>query len=213
MSLTNEEYTAVKYADKITIKEVENVNKGSEYVLLPEQIQNLINHAPSNRDKVMIELMGFCGLRRDEVRLLRVELVNNQDHVLHLVNTKRGKKRVVPISNDILRDLSWLAGQRKTGYLFESREGVKLSRSQINRILGSTGQRAGITNPNPRLKNINPHLLRHSFARNFLRSGGRKEVLQKILGHSSITTTIGIYGAPSIQDLKDEYNKFIGDQK
>ena len=198
-----------KYADKLTVREVEDTNKGSEFFFSDDEIKRLIRAAPSNRDKVLIELLAYCGLRRDEARQLKIEDVDWENSWLNLTLTKRGKRRSVPVSKEVLNDLKWLAGQRKKGLFFESRETGTLNKSQINRIVAKAGETAGLKNPNPKLKNINPHLLRHSFSRRFLRNGGRMEVLQKLLGHSSITTTIDVYGRPSMADIQKEYERCI----
>jgi len=206
------EYTATKYKGKIVVRPIKDVNKDSEYFLTQEQIEKLINNAPSNRDKVMLELMAFCGLRRDEVRSLKIENIDFENGWLNLTHTKRGKKRTVPVTKDVLRDLSWLVGKKQRGWLFESRNGNRLSLQQINNIVAKSGKNAELPNPNPKLRYINPHILRHSFSRNALKKGMRMEVLQKILGHSSVTTTINIYGVPSLEDIKNEYEKVSKDE-
>ena len=67
--------------------------------------------------------------------------------------------------------------------------------------------RAGIENPNPSLKNINPHLLWHSFSGNAKKEGLRIDVLSLILGHASTKTTMDVYGTPNIDDIQEEYEK------
>jgi hypothetical protein len=56
-------------------------------------------------------------------------------------------------------------------------------------IIEQTGKRADIANPNPRLKNLNPHLLRHSIARFLKNKGFSAEWVQNFLGHESYKTT------------------------
>ena len=51
------------------------------------------------------------------------------------------------------------------------------------------------------------HFLRHSFASSFVRNGGAVTDLQKILGHSSIQTTIR-YTHALIGDLKVSTQRF-----
>ena len=80
-----------------------------------------------------------------------------------------------------------------------------MSTVSINNVVKQAGARAKLVNPNPRLNNINPHLLRHSFARNWLARGKRKEILRMILGHESIKTTMDVYGEPSLEEIKQEF--------
>ncbi|MCR9064450.1 MAG: site-specific integrase [Cytophagales bacterium] len=52
---------------------------------------------------------------------------------------------------------------------------------------------------------ISPHIGRHTFATRFLNAGGRLEVLQKLLGHTDIKTTM-IYVHVTLQDKVDQVN-------
>jgi integrase len=82
-----------------------------------------------------------------------------------------------------------------------------LSLRTINNIVAMIGKNAGIENPNPRYKNITPHLFRHSLARNWKREGGSLETLQKILGHESFQTTMDLYGTQSIKETEFNYRE------
>ncbi len=48
---------------------------------------------------------------------------------------------------------------------------------------------------------VSPHLLRHSLARRLLKNGAQLPEVQRMLGHSRLSTT-GIYLTPSEDDLR-----------
>jgi site-specific recombinase XerD len=52
-----------------------------------------------------------------------------------------------------------------------------------------------------RLENVTPHMLRHSLARRMLERGAQLPEVQRVLGHSRISTT-GIYLTPSEEDVR-----------
>ena len=83
--------------------------------------------------------------------------------------------------------------------------------TQINRIVAKAGKRAQLHNPHPDLKNINPHMLRHSCARILKDKGLSLEVVQKVLGHLSYKTTMDLYGTKSISEMDDELKDKVGD--
>ena len=57
-------------------------------------------------------------------------------------------------------------------------------------------------------KRVTNHLLRHSFAVNFLKKGGNIEHLKKLLGHSNLNTTMR-YLKFTDNDLKEQYEKIM----
>ena len=63
--------------------------------------------------------------------------------------------------------------------------------------------------PSPRHRVINPHLIRHTFAREWKKNGGDLESLSKILGHSSVAMTIDLYGTKSVEDLREDYQRVM----
>ena len=91
--------------------------------------------------------------------------------------------------------------EKKTDFLFLNMRGDKLSRQGFWKILKKYADRAGIE------KNIYPHIFRHSFATHLLQRGADLRTVQKLLGHSSISTT-EIYTNLTKEYLKDAYFKY-----
>ena len=86
-----------------------------------------------------------------------------------------------------------------------------LSLRLVNHIVQRIGEEAGITNPNPRLKYLNPHIFRHSIAC-FLKSKGfSAEWVQNFLGHQSYKTTMDMYGTISIDEMQEIAAQKLGE--
>ncbi len=49
---------------------------------------------------------------------------------------------------------------------------------------------------------FDPHWFRHSYATRLLRSGTPAEVVSRLLGHASVTTTLDVYGHLSVEDAR-----------
>ena len=49
---------------------------------------------------------------------------------------------------------------------------------------------------------FDPHWYRHTYATEMLRTGVPVEVVSKLLGHASVTTTVGIYGHLTVEDAR-----------
>ena len=111
--------------------------------------------------------------------------------------------------------MRYVLGGSKDGYLFPAVSSLNnkghISTTEINRIVAKAGHRAQLENPVPELKNINPHILRHSCARILKDRGLSLEVVQKVLGHLSYKTTMDLYGTKSISEMDDELKEKMGD--
>jgi len=185
-------------------------NKASEFCLTEEEVRRLIL-APTNfRDRVILKTLYFTGIRREELCNLDVEDVDLERKRIHIRNGKGGKSRIVPIPDTLVADLRALIGRRKSGPVFLSQRGDRLAPRSVNYVVAQAGRLAGIRNPNPKRKEINPHLLRHSFARHYLKRGGRMHKLSQILGHDSVAITHSIYGTASEEEVAEEYAQVMG---
>lgn len=179
--------------------------KDSEYTLTPRELKKLIGAAPNLRDQTLIKLLAVTGMRRFEVRDLDLRDIDFPNRILHLVG-KGDKERDIPCPGEVLTDIRYLVGHRKTGAVFQSNRGGPFVLHHINRILAKTGELAGIKNPNPKYAVINPHLLRHTFARLWKDKGHSIESLSKILGHTSVKTTLDEYGTEDLKRVQANYD-------
>ncbi len=142
------------------------------------------------RDRAMLELMYATGVRVSELVALNLADVNLENKTLHCAGSG-GKRRVILISDraaDALRAY-WERG--RAGFLpkpeepalFLNPKGERLTRQGLWLIIHGYVMEAGIRT------NVTPHTLRHSFAAHALNRGEGLENIQRVLGHSNITTT------------------------
>lgn len=167
-------------------------------VLSPRRMKALLA-APSSdtgrlwlRDKALLELMYAAGLRASEVGALRTADYHPTLAVI-LVTGKGLKQRLVPIGEpaqrctqrylDELRgDLAHFGDGRDEARLLLSHTGRPLERVAVWQIVRRHAARAG-------LRDVHPHMLRHSFATHLLVGGADLRVVQELLGHADIAST------------------------
>ena len=182
-------------------------------VLASAEVEALLNHpdtsgALGQRDKAMFELLYACGLRVSELAGLQVRQVFLEPGYLTALG-KGSKERLVPMgepASDALR--AYLANgrlrllkKRFAHEVFLNARGDTLSRQGIWKIIKTHALAAGI------MKNITPHMLRHSFATHLLENGADLRSLQVMLGHADISTT-QIYTHVAKERLKEIHSKF-----
>ncbi len=183
--------------------------KDSEYHLKPAEIKKIIYAAKHYRDRCMIKTLAHTAVRRAELAALDVRDIDFDRNLVQIREGKGGKSRTVPISEELANDLKHLIGSRKTGPLFLSQRETQLTVRQVNWIVARVGQASGVTNPNPKYEYINCHLFRHSFAREWKRQGGSIETLSKILGHTSVKTTLDEYGTEDLETVRENYARIL----
>ncbi len=144
------------------------------------------------RDKAMLELMYAAGLRASEVGALQLRDYNPTLAVL-LVTGKGSKQRLVPVGDparnatdtyiqQLRPELARFGDGRDKGRLLLSNTGRPLERVAVWQIVTRHARQAG-------LRNVHPHMLRHSFATHLLAGGADLRVVQELLGHSDISST------------------------
>lgn len=146
-------------------------------VLTEEEISRMVAEARSPRDQAMLMVLLDTGIRLGELAGLAWGDVG----MGHLVVRGKAGERRVPLSVEVHAALLWLGGGE---HLWVGRRGpltvhgVRLAVVRLFRRAGITGRRCG------------PHTLRHTFATHYCRSGGNVRILQEILGHQALATTM-----------------------
>ena len=159
------------------------------------------------RDKAIFELMYSSGLRVSEICSLKIDDIFFEGKYLRICG-KGKRERIVPINDralDILQRYIQtsrviMVKGKKTSELFLNFRGDKISRVGIWKIVKETMKKSGIE------KNIYPHTLRHSFATHLIQHGADLRSVQRMLGHSDITTT-EIYTHVDSSHLKKQIDK------
>lgn len=154
-----------------------------------------------SRDIAALELLFSTGMRISELCGLRNEQLNLCSKTVNIWG-KGNKERIIFIDNpNVIEALECYIGFYKTqiaetGFVFINRLGKPLSDQSVRMMINKYSDIASI-----RL-HITPHMFRHSFATMLLESDVDIRCIQKILGHTSITTT-EIYTSVSIAKQKE----------
>ena len=164
-------------------------------VLSPEMVNRLLD-APNEedrfplRDRSLLALLYATGCRASEVTNLRMNHVHLDEGFCQCVG-KGNKERLVslnPVAKLALErylkcERSKLVPENKTGWLFVTKRGNRLSRIMVWNLIKKYAVRSGCS------QGVSPHTLRHSFATHMLAGGADIRAVQEMLGHSSISTT------------------------
>ncbi len=166
-------------------------------VLTKEEVKKLIDFTSTKKSKLMILLIYSCGLRVSELVNLKINDLNFDEMIGHIRQAKGRKDRVFNIPRRLKNKLSkQVCKQRdkEKEYLFTGPKG-KLSSRNIQKIVKNAAKKAEIN------KDVHPHTLRHSFATHLLEDGVDIRMIQKLLGHTDLSTT-QIYTHISTKELK-----------
>jgi integrase/recombinase XerD len=142
----------------------------------------------SLRDKAILEIMYSSGLRASEVINIRMGDINFEAGFI-TVRGKGSKERVVPVNEMALDTIKKYIEEsrpellkRKTShFLFLAKGGKPMTRQRLWQLIKTYSKELSIK--------ISPHTLRHCFASHLLDGGADLRALQKMLGHTDISTT------------------------
>jgi integrase/recombinase XerC len=165
----------------------------------PDVLETLRLAQPTLRDQICVQLWSRLGLRKDELRILRVRDFDLANGTL-VVHGKGGKVVVMPVGfSDLKADLEvHLVGRDPDEYLlYPKKDPMRpMSLSAVHRWFKKALAKAGLP------ATIKIHELRHSAADNLLRETGNLLLAQQLLRHSSVATTQQ-YLHPTRDDLSD----------
>ncbi len=177
-----------------------------------EGVKKLLSVAEGHPDYPLIHTAIFTGLRRGELAALRwsnVDLAGMQiavaesmirlkgEYVFREPKTKKGRRRI-PLTKDaacLLRSLRkhYLTTKIRLGpdfrdhdLVFSRADGEPLDPGEVSHRFSALAEQAGF-------EGLRFHDLRHTYATMLLRAGVHPKVVQELLGHEHISTTLDTY--------------------
>ncbi len=153
------------------------------------------------RDIAVIELLFATGMRISELCSLKPSDIDFESSNI-LIYGKGAKERIIQLGNQeviaalVLYQETFKKDIEVCGYFFVNRLQHKLSDQSVRFMINHYAELAGIS------QHITPHMFRHSFATLLLEQDVDIRYIQRMLGHSSISTT-EIYTHVSSAKQKD----------
>ncbi len=173
-------------------------------------VMTLLDTAPAGktafRDAAMVELLYSSGLRVSELVSIKLGDINFEAGFIRVVG-KGSKERVVPVNvravekvkRYVHEERPAILKKRRSQYLFVTRIGRQMTRQRFWQTLKAIGGRVGIV--------LSPHTIRHCFATHLLEGGADLRSVQKMLGHSDISTT-QVYTKVTTDRIKKVFKKY-----
>lgn len=169
-----------------------------------DDVRKFLNWKPKtffgNRLHTLICLLTDTGIRIDEALTLKRSDIDFNGLMVKVCG-KGNKERVVPFSLELRKVLWRFARSHQEELFFSTKRGFKLSYHNMLRELKDLAADLRVTN-----ERIGFHQFRYGFALNYIRQGGDAFRLQRVMGHSTITTTQGYVRLVS-DDLKETHIK------
>ena len=174
------------------------------------QVQAILDACDRLRDRFLLSVLWDSGVRIGEALGLRHEdlaAAEQELTVVRRVNDNRARakspsSRTIPVSASLMRlyadYLHGEYGDLDSDYVFVAlwagQHGRPLTYAAVYDLVLRLRRRTGI--------DFDPHWYRHAYATRLLRGGASIEVVSSLLGHSSIATTMDVYGHLTAEDAR-----------
>lgn len=157
--------------------------------------------ARAARVRALVRFLWLTGARISEALAVTVGDVDGHSCVVRVSTLKRRKamQRAIPLPADYVAELG--AVVRDGGRLGSHDRVFPWSRAQAFRLIREALEAAGVDSAR-----AHPHCLRHGHAVHAVQSHVPLPVIQRVLGHSSVTTT-SIYLEVTGQDVRRYYDE------
>lgn len=193
----------------------ENIQTPKKWERLPkalsvQEVREMLDTLPEGemtmRDSAMMEMLYSSGLRVTELVSIKLGDIHFDAGFIRVLG-KGSKERVVPVNSRAVEKIKRYVNDERPGilkkrqspYLFVTRRGKQMSRQRFWQTMKAAGRRLGF--------DLSPHTMRHSFATHLLEGGADLRSVQKMLGHSDISTT-QIYTKVTTDRIKKVFKKY-----
>jgi integrase/recombinase XerD len=169
-------------------------------------LQSCGDDPQGRRDRAIIGFLTDTGCRAGGLVGLTMDRLDVEQRRAFVME-KGERTRPVFFSVETAEFLTdWIAVRHEAApaaVFYNLRTRRQLTSNGLLEILRRLGRTAGVTGP------VNPHAFRHRFGINFMLAGGDSGVLQQMMGHRDIETTVSRYGKFGEQELATAHNRRV----
>lgn len=155
-------------------------------VLTRGEVRRVLREVEDLRNRVALMAIYSAGLRISEAIHLSPADIDPAAMTIHVRRGKGRRDRMVPLATTLLHGLRQVQRRHRDGrwLLPGRRAGRPISVRAVQRAMTTAVERAHIR------KRATPRALRHSFATHHLEAGTDIRIIQRLLGHASIASTM-----------------------
>jgi len=158
------------------------------------------------RDKLIIDVFYFTGMRLSELTNLKISQVDMSGGIIKVLG-KRNKERIVPITRELKLSIERYLEVRKEAFptasgdvLFLTEKGLPAYTKLVYRVVNKYLKLVST------VRKKSPHVLRHTFATALLNRGADLNAIKEILGHSNLAAT-EVYTHNTFEKLNTIYKQ------
>ena len=196
---------AEEYIDKNpchTINEIKYEVKPRQ-ALTRFQLERLRRACKTKREIAIVDILYSTGCRVSELSRMKISDIDNETKSIQIIG-KGSKHNTVYLNTNAILSISEYLDSRNddSEYLIVTANSSheQIQPSGIEKLFRELSERVGFK--------VTPHVIRHTTATLSLQSGMPMTQVQKLLGHSNITTT-QIYAETSQEDVRISHQRFV----
>jgi site-specific recombinase XerD len=160
------------------------IDKNIPIILSVDEIQKMFDVCENKKHRLILALLYSCSLRVSELINLKWENVDRSRMIIYILNAKGGRDRQVGLNDTLIKLMEEYYKLFKTKtFIFSGQFGEQYSDRSVGQVVKQLANKAGIN------KRVYTHLIRHCSASHLLDNGVDINLIQRILGHSSVKTT------------------------
>lgn len=158
-------------------------------VLSVEEIQKMFSVCENLKHKVILALLYSCGFRVSELINLKWVHIDRSRMIINIIQAKGQKDRQVGLNDKLIGLLEhYYKEYRPKEYVLNGQfpdKDLRYSDRSVCEVVKQLASKAGINS-----KNVHTHLIRHCYATHLVENGTDINLIQKLLGHSNVKTTM-----------------------
>jgi site-specific recombinase XerD len=170
-------------------------------------VEKLIAAAVNLKSKVIVMLLYSCGLRLSECIDLKPIHIESDRMKVRVEQGKGNKDRYTILPHRTLSTLrEYYRVYKPNVWLIEGRGAKQYGRRTVGTVVANAARKAGID------KKVTPHTLRHSFATHLMEAGIALPIIQKLLGHANLKTTMRYLHVSevAVDNIKSPFDEDMG---